>query len=300
MKNIFITGSSGFIGKNVIKYFNSKFYFLKYAKNDVVNINEEVVLHFAGKAHDLKKTINPREYYAVNTDLTKKVFDVFLDSKAKVFITISSVKAVADNLNCELTEDFNPNPTTHYGKSKLFAEQYILSKEIPQGKRVYILRPCIVHGPENIGNLNSLFEVVRMGVPWPLRAFENLRSLCYIDNLCFIIDELIENDKISSGVYNIADDNPISTNNIIKIISHVLNTRVRFVNLPRFVIIFISLIGNHLKLPLNSERLKKLTENYIISNKKIKTAIKKELPYSVEEGLYKTFQSLYLSRNKNL
>lgn len=49
---------------------------------------------------------------------------------------------------------------THYGKSKLLAEQYILSKTIPNGKRVYILRPCMIHGTGNKGNLNLLYKIV--------------------------------------------------------------------------------------------------------------------------------------------
>lgn len=94
------------------------------------------MIHLAGKAHDLKQTNSPNEYYEVNTDLTKKVFDAFLDSESTVFVMLSSVKAVVDKLNQELIEEFIPEPITHYGKSKLLAEQYILNKKIPKGKRV--------------------------------------------------------------------------------------------------------------------------------------------------------------------
>jgi len=77
--------------------------------------NAKIVIHLAGKAHDLKNTLNPDEYYEVNTGLTKRVFDSFLISDANVFITLSSVKAVADDVNGELTEDYIANPITHYG-----------------------------------------------------------------------------------------------------------------------------------------------------------------------------------------
>ena len=187
MKSLFITGSTGFVGKNIIKYFNSKFEIYKFSKNEKININQEIVLHFAGKAHDLKNTANAEEYYIINTELTKQVFDNFLESKAKVFITLSSVKAVADDLKCVLSEEYLPNPITHYGKSKLLAEQYILSSQIPKWKRVYILRPCLIHGPGNKGNLNLLYKIVSKGLPWPLGAFENKRSFCSIQNLCFVI-----------------------------------------------------------------------------------------------------------------
>lgn len=291
MKSIFITGSTGFVGRNLIQYFNSEFEFYNFSKNEGVNINQDLVLHLAGKAHDIKNTSNKDEYYIVNTVLTKQVFDNFLESEAKVFITLSSVKAVADDLECELTEEYIPNPNTHYGKSKLLAEEYILSKKIPIGKRVYILRPCMIHGPGNKGNLNLLYKIVSKGIPWPLGAFENKRSFCSIDNLCFIVNELIQNYQISSGIYNIADDDAVSTSELIDLISESLGNKARIWKLPQSLIKTISKFGDILSLPLNTERLNKLTETYLVSNNKIISAIKKPLPLTAKEGLIKTFNS---------
>jgi nucleoside-diphosphate-sugar epimerase len=288
---IFITGSSGFIGINLLKHFENIYTFSKYKKGGSISINQEVVIHLAGKAHDLKNITDPTEYYSVNNDLTKKLFDEFIYSGAKIFIFLSSVKSAADQLDIPLTEDYIPNPVTHYGKSKLLAEQYILSKEIPDGKRVYILRPCMIHGPGNKGNLNLLYKIVSKGLPWPLGAFENKRSFCSIDNLCFVIRELIENDQIPSGVYNLADDEPISTNELINLISVELGKKPHFWNVPQPLIKFISKLGDVLRLPLNSERLNKLTETYIVSNNKIINAINKPLPISAKDGLINTFTS---------
>lgn len=291
MKSIFITGSTGFVGRNIIQYFNSNFEIFHYLKNTKINIKQDIVLHIAGKAHDLKNTSTSQDYYKVNTELTKNVFDIFLKSDAKVFVTLSSVKAVADELDCELTEDYIPNPITHYGKSKLIAEQYILSKIIPSGKKVFILRPCLIHGPGNKGNLNLIYKIISKGFPWPLGAFENKRSFCSIDNLCFVINELISNDMIPSGIYNVSDDEPVSTNHIINLINHVLKKRNKIIFVPKIFILFFSKIGDYFKSPLNTENLKKLTENYIVSNKKIKQAMNKSLPISAEDGLIKTIVS---------
>ena len=291
MNNIFITGSTGFVGKNLITYFSSQFTFVKYDKSAPLNLQGEIVLHLAGKAHDLKKITNSSQYYQVNTELTKGIFDAFLKSDANVFITLSSVKAVADEIESELTEEHIPNPITHYGKSKLFAEQYVLSKTIPDGKRVYILRPCMIHGPGNKGNLNLLYKIVNKKLPWPLGAFENKRSFCSIDNLCFVINELIQNDQIPSGVYNIADDDSISTNELIKLIAKSQGKKAFIWGIPQLLIKIIAKLGDLMKLPLNTERLNKLTESYIVSNNKIKKAIKKPLPISAKDGLMKTFNS---------
>ena len=290
-EKIFLTGSSGFIGGNLCSYLASHFIIRKYERGNGVIINADVVIHLAGKAHDLKNVSSPDEYYKVNTELTKEVFDAYLISNAKVFIALSSVKAVADEVDGELSEDATPNPVTHYGKSKLLAEQYILSRVIPEDKRVYILRPCMIHGPGNKGNLNLLYSLVSKGLPWPLGLFENSRSFLSIENLCFIIKELIEREEIPSGVYNVADDVPLSTNQVINIIAQSNGQKANILKINRALIKFLARSGDFLKLPLNSERLQKLTESYLVNNDKIKAALGKPLPVSSKEGLIRTFQS---------
>lgn len=289
--SIYLTGSSGFVGLNLIDFFNNKYTIINYQKNTPISINETIVIHLAGKAHDVKKTSNPEAYYQNNTVLTKIFFDAFLDSDAKVFITLSSVKSVADQVLEELTEENIANPITHYGKSKLLAEQYILSKIIPEGKRVYILRPCMIHGPGNKGNLNFLYNLVSVGIPWPLGAYENKRSFCSIDNLMFIINELIERDDIPNGIYNVADDLPLSTNEMISILAESQKKKSCIWHVSKGLIQFAAKLGNVFKLPLNEESLKKLTETYVVSNKKILLALGKSLPKSSKDGLMKTFQS---------
>jgi nucleoside-diphosphate-sugar epimerase len=288
---IFLTGSTGFVGKSFLITF-SKEKTIKWNRGNEIKIDSAIaVIHLAGKAHDLKNSSNPDEYYQVNTELTKKAFDAFLSSEAKVFITLSSVKAVADVFHGELTEETVPNPITHYGKSKHLAEQYIFSKELPEGKRVYVLRPCMIHGPGNKGNLNLLYKLVTKGIPWPLGAFENKRSFCSIDNLMFIFKELIEREDIPSGIYNVADDISLSTNELVAILAESQYLKPRIWNISKRLIEFSAKMGNVLKLPLNEERLQKLTDSYVVSNKKLIDAIGKPLPVSSREGLLKTFQS---------
>lgn len=291
MINIFLTGSTGFVGSSLKRFLNNKYSVFESFKGNKIEINQNAVVHLAGKAHDLKNTSKPDEYYQVNTEFTKKVFDGFLDSESKVFIMLSSVKAVADKFDGALTEEHIPNPITHYGKSKLLAEQYIFSKEFPKGKRVYILRPCMIHGPGNKGNLNLLYSLVSKGLPWPLGLFENSRSYLSIENLCFIIKELIDREDIPSGIYNVADDCPFSTNEVIKFIAESKGKKARILNLSKNLIKVLAHIGNFLKLPLNSERLQKLTESYVVSNAKIKSALGRSLPVSSKDGLMRTFQS---------
>jgi nucleoside-diphosphate-sugar epimerase len=292
---IIITGTSGFVGSNLKEYLKSSHDLIslsiRYKRVQKIEINSDVIIHLAGKAHDLKKVSAPQDYYESNFELTKQLFDSFLNSNASVFIFMSTVKAVADTVEGVLTEESIPNPKTHYGIAKRQAEEYILSKKLPESKRVYILRPCMIHGPGNKGNLNLLYKLVSKGIPWPLGAFKNRRSFLSIGNLCFVINELLENKNIPSGVYQVADNKSISTNELIELLSISLRKKTLVWNVSSFIIKILARIGDFLHLPLNSERLQKLTESYVVSNGKIINALGKSLPITTETGLIKTFES---------
>jgi nucleoside-diphosphate-sugar epimerase len=295
MPKIAITGITGFVGTNLKNYLSSyeiEPLSVRYVPNQKFEINADAIIHLAGKAHDLKKVSKPTDYYEANFELTKQLFDSFLASKASIFIFMSTVKAVADRVDGILTEDAIPHPKTHYGLAKRQAEEYILEKELPGGKRVYILRPCMIHGPENKGNLNLLYQLVAKGLPWPLKAFQNQRSFLSVENLCFLVKKLIENKEIPSGIYNCADDEVLSTNEVVKIISFVLNRKDRSVAIPKAIITGIAKFGDVIRFPLNSETIQKLTENYRVSNQKIKTVLKiEQLPNTAQSGLEKTINS---------
>ncbi len=292
-----LTGASGFVGGNLIQYFGKHdievaTLDLRKPIEDAVIANADAIIHLAGKAHDLKKTSNDEEYFTVNTALTKKLFDLFLASEVKDFIYFSSVKAVADTVEGELTEDVDSNPLTPYGQSKNLAEKYLLSKTLPEGKRLFILRPCMIHGPGNKGNLNLLYKVVKKGIPYPLAAYHNQRSFLSIANLNYIIERIVTDRSIPGGVYNMADDDALSTNEVIEIIALTNEIKPKLWKINKGLINSTAKLGDWLHLPLNTERLKKLTESYVVSNAKIKAALKiDKLPDHVRTGLHNTVQS---------
>jgi nucleoside-diphosphate-sugar epimerase len=253
----------------------------------------DMIIHLAGKAHDTKNQTEVKTYFDINTGLTKKIYDYFLASSAKKFIYFSSVKAAANSVPSDiLTEDVVPSPVGPYGESKIAAENYLLANmPADTKKRVYILRPCMIHGPGNKGNLNLLYNVVSKGIPWPLGAFENRRSFTSIDNLCFVINELVSKD-VPSGIYNIGDDEPISTNRLIELIAESKGKKPRIWKINKKIISIAAKFGDKIHLPLNSERLKKLSESYVVSNLKIKKVLGiKKMPLSSEEGMKKTLYS---------
>lgn len=254
----------------------------------------DVIIHLAGKAHDTKNRAQAQEYFDINTGLTKKIFDFFLASGARKFIFFSSVKAAANFVAGDvLTEDVIPAPVGPYGESKIAAEDYIFSKEAQwkDSKEVYILRPCMIHGPGNKGNLNLLYNVVKKGLPWPLGAFNNHRTFTSIDNLCYVIDGLIR-QEVPSGIYHMADDEALSTNELITLMCEAIGKKPHIWNVNRGFMTGCARLGSAVHLPLNLERLRKLTENYVVSNAKIKKALGiSQMPVRARDGLLKTLRS---------
>jgi len=308
MPRILITGVTGFVGSNLVKHFNGlkdysvvgcsrdvekakdQFHFYQLEVIEVYSaslINElkiDCVIHLAGIAHDLSDQYNPEDYYRVNYEETKLVYDEFLSSNASKFIFVSSIKAAVDISREPAAEDITPNPITDYGKSKLKAEQYIQSKEREVGKFFYILRPTMIHGPGNKGNLNLLYRFVKTGIPFPFGAFKNERSFLSIDNFIFIVQHLLEME-IASGVYHLADDGFLSTTDLYRVIATSLRKRSRVLNIPKS---WIQVLAGILR---KKHLVNKLTEDMMVSNKKIVGELGVSLPVALHDGIRKTISS---------
>lgn len=308
--SILITGSSGFVGTTIYDALHRDHSLFGldisaqcripsdkvYGWDDLSILpHTDAIIHLAGVAHDTANTTDESTYFRVNSDLTKQIFDHFLQSNSKIFIFFSSVKAVADTVvGGALKEDAVPAPMTAYGRSKLAAEQYIEAagkKEGLKDKQVYVLRPSMIHGPGNKGNLNLLYSLVSKGIPWPLGAFENKRSFLAAPNLVFVIRRLLQGDT-PQGTYHLADDDTVSTNQLIRLMADTLGRKTRILNISPAIIKIMARAGDLLHLPLNSERLKKLTESYVVSNAKIKHALGIEkLPVDAHKGLSETIKA---------
>lgn len=303
---ILMTGSHGFVGTNLIEAFESTYHITRWNIMEDKPLPEcDAVIHLAGLAHDTKHTTEKEKYFEVNTELTKRAFDRFLESRAKKFIFFSSIKA-QDN-------------DTPYAKSKKAAEEYIqeklkilalqttngraengkflrpseqASRDDKKDKKIYILRPCMIHGKGVKGNLPLLFNFVKKGWPWPLAAFENQRSYASIGNVSFVVNELLKKD-VESGIYNICDDESVSTNELICLINESLGIKPKMISIPKNIVRFGAKLGDTLHFPLNTERLGKLTENNVIDNCDIKKALGINLmPVKAMDGLKVSIREL--------
>lgn len=311
---VLITGVHGFVGSNLVTALSKKhtIYGLDIIDPDKEGVLKtyswedldaglvpevDAIIHLAGKAHDTKNKAAAEVYFKVNRDLTIKVFDYFSNHIGiKKFVFFSTAKAAADRVDGVLTEDVVPCPVGPYGESKIAAEKYILNSmdQRPDQFRergVYIFRPCMIHGPGNKGNLNLLYSVVKKGIPWPLGAFENRRTFTSVENICFAVNGVLTKD-VPSGIYNMGDDEALSTNELIEEICNSLGKKAHIWELPKGLMNGVAKVGGWLHLPLDPERLRKLTENYISSNAKIKAALGVDkMPVDAREGLKVTLES---------
>lgn len=279
-----ITGAYGFVGTNLCKYLAENGHEchaldIPAAKRDGVPYVSfytwdgldklpvvDAVVHLAGKAHDLKKVASEQSYFDINVGLTEKIFAA---AKTTRFIYFSSSKA-----------DANGNA---YGRSKLAAEQFLNGRAI-------VLRPAMIHGPGNKGNLNLLWGIARRGLPWPLAAFENKRSFTSIGNICAAVEALAE--RGTNGIYPIADDEMLSTNRLIELIAETCGKRAKLWRVPKGVMRMVAKIGDVLHLPLNTERIVKLTEDSFVNNSHLKSQLGwKLMPIRAEEGMRRTLRS---------
>jgi nucleoside-diphosphate-sugar epimerase len=304
MASLFITGVSGFVGNNMVDYFHQRGVMiyghsrkLQAVRKDVKiidtisaeKLNENKItdfIHLAGIAHDLSNLYKPEDYYQVNLEGTKKAVEAFLQSRASRFIFVSSIKAACDTASIQVDEYVDPSPKTDYGKSKRMAEEYILSLSWPSDKQFYILRPCMMHGPGNKGNLNLLYRFAKSGLPFPFGSFHNKRAFHSIENFNFIIDKILSG-KIPSGIYHLSDEGYLSTSQLYALICEALNLKPRIWNLnPKWMTRVFKAIGKQ-------QVIAKLTEDMMVSNEKICRAMDEPLPVSLKEGLIKTVKSFH-------
>ena len=288
---ILITGAYGFVGTNLCKYLTERGHQcdaldVSAAKRDNVPYQSfytwsdldsspspisftsyDAIVHLAGKAHDLKKVASETSYFDINVGLTEKIFNASI-GKVPRFVYFSSSKASADG--------------NAYGRSKLAAEQFLNGRAI-------VLRPAMIHGPGNKGNLNLLWGIARRGLPWPLAAFENKRSFTSIGNICAAVEALCE--RGGNGVYPIADDEMLSTNRLIELIAEVCGRKAKLWRIPKGLMRMVAKFGDVLHLPLNTERIEKLTEDSFVDNSRLKSQLGWErMPIRAEDGMRDTLR----------
>ena len=295
MSLIVLTGTTGYIGQNLTKYFNSKpkknksisLRFQNWHK--MMPLETETIIHLAAINLNPQDSAFDEEYFRVNTELTSKLFRYFLSSNAKTFIFLSTTELIDKQIS-EITEDANENPTNPFLQSKFDAEQFILKQVLPEGKRAIILRVAPVYGRETKSSLYDTFSFCKK-FPWFFGVFDTKQSFCYIDNLTEIIAQISERPNVASGIYNVADNEPIATLNLIHWIAAVFDKKAKIIKVPKGILNLFAKLGDIFKWEFNSKKLFEISHSRIINGNKIKNALEmNKMPFDTETAVQKTIE----------
>ncbi|MGI0483428.1 NAD-dependent epimerase/dehydratase family protein [Geminocystis sp. CENA526] len=299
-KSILITGATGFIGSHLLPRLDN--YKVSLAvrnsshstyKNYIVGeIDDrtswqealqgiEVVIHMAARAHILQESVaNPEtEFDRINGEGTINLGKQCIEAGVKHFIFLSSIGAVTTLSDTIINESSPCNPDTPYGKSKLKAEIGI--KQLCENSTMTytILRPTLVYGANNPGNMERLLKLTAKGLPLPLGGVNNSRSLVYVGNLVDAIITCIDRTEAKNQTFIVSDGEDLSTPELIRRIGKAMNKTPLLLPIPS------SLIKRGTKILGKGEVGDRLLGSLQVDNSKIRDTLNWQPPYTVDEGL---------------
>jgi len=235
---ILITGENSFVGRNFINYSIYKEIeeiSLIGIKTEDINLScYDIIIHVAAIVHQSREILES-EYYSVNRDLTIEVARQAKKSGVKQFIFLSTVKVYGDfnPASGPWTETSECHPEDPYGKSKFEAENELLKLQ-DDNFIISIIRTPLVYGKGVRANMLSIMKLVDRIKFLPFGNVTNKRSFTYVRNLIGFIDKIVE--KQASGVFIAMDANPLSTTELVRLISKYLNKKRLLISLPKFMI----------------------------------------------------------------
>lgn len=196
----------------------------------------DAVVHTVARAHILHETANDAlaAYRRINVEGTLALARRAAAVGVKRFVFLSSIKVNGEATPADrpFTEDDTPAPLDAYGISKLEAEQGLVAIARETGLEVVVLRPPLIYGPGVKGNLERLMRLVARGIPIPLGAVRNQRSMIGLDNLCAAILACLTQPEAAGRTYLVADGHDLATPELIRIIAAAMRKKARLWPLP--------------------------------------------------------------------
>lgn len=283
MSKLLFTGASGFLGNNIKPLLFKKYenvHTLGLTDEDDIKVNlakeiptidkyYDVVLHACGKAHSVPRTeMEKQVFYDVNYQGTVnlcKALEKIGTPKALVFISTVAV------YGCEyedlITEEHPLNGDTPYAKSKIMAEEFLQDWCSKHGVVLSILRPSLIAGMNAPGNLGAMVKGIQTGRYLSIAGGKAKKSVLMAQDIARLLPLLVER----GGIYNVCDSHHPSFGELEKVIASQLGKR-KPMNVPYWFAKGLAICGDMLgnKAPINSLKLKKITESLTFSNEKAK------------------------------
>ncbi len=248
---IAVTGANGFIGQQLCPYLQEQL------KGDIVSLTRspstignktlsfsasdeqlisdlsqvDCLIHLAARAHS---NATPTDLERDNLALSERVAKLALAAKVARVIYISSIKVNGDSTQgrSPFTADETPQPDDDYGRSKLASELILKRYFVNTPTELVIIRPPLVYGSNNKGNLKSLEKLIRLGLPLPFASLKNQRDLISIENLCTLIALSVTHPNAANQVFLASDGASRSTPEIIQLLAKNQHKQIRFFKMP--------------------------------------------------------------------
>jgi UDP-glucose 4-epimerase len=273
-----VTGATGFVGQRFMNYKRDRYDLrpvsLRAVKPSAISLRDvDTLVHLAGKAHDMSLQ-DEAVYFDINYSITRELAEHAIESGVKHFIYISSVKVYGEGSETPLHESSPCHPEDPYGRSKLKAEEFLLSLK-SLDFTVSIVRPPVVYGPNVKGNIIRLLGAIEKGRPLPLGNTGNQRSMVFVDNLIELIHRII--DTRTTGIFVAGDEKPLSTDELIRLISDEMGKNIRLVTVP-------GVLRKAMK-ALKPGLYKRLFGSFVIDNSNTNQRLDFKPPYSTEYGI---------------
>ena len=305
-----LTGASGFVGRRLseVLCLNSEFNLTAVVRRDTARANaatlvvpsfddptnlhsellqQELVIHAAARAHIMKDEVTDplAEYRRVNVDGTLNLARQAAAADVKRFIFISSIGVNGNVSTCPFTEDDTPEAADLYAQSKWEAEQGLWEIQRETGIEVVIIRPPLVYGPDAPGNFGSLMRWAKKGIPLPLGAIHNQRSLVALDNLVDLIITCIDHPAAANQVFLAGDGQDLSTTELLRGVARAMGKPSRLIPVPSSLLMLGATVMG------KKAMAQRLLGSLQVDISKARMLLGWEPPISVEEGLRRCFES---------
>lgn len=304
--NILITGANGCLGCEIVKLLqneNHKLYLVdrnfsnfnnedsfEFIKADITNLQVlnsligeiDCIIHLAAKVHIKPKTEEDKnEFYEVNYEATKKLYEFALESHVKHFLFISSISVYGDKTESLVNEESDCNPVSDYAKSKLMAEEegfrLFETKQLP----ITVFRLATVFGPNDRGNYGKLISAVRKGCVPVVGRGESLKPIVYVKDVAEILVLVLFDSNFIGDKFIISEGNYLY-NDIISNIESVFNKKAFKIKIPVFVLKIMNFIGIGRGIVA---KLKTLDSSFSVDNSKLKNKLDFKYKYNFTKGL---------------
>lgn len=320
---LLITGATGFIGRELIPFLESEGHSLTIALRDssadarvpevgpeverrIVRVGDiddrtdwrdalqgvEAVVHLAAHAHVMEEgTDEEATFTRVNAWGTQRLVEQAIDAGVGRFVLVSSIGAVTSQSTSRVTESTACAPDTAYGRSKRAGERALVELADASDMCWTILRPTLVYGPGNPGNMKRLIALVRSGLPIPLGSVQNRRSFTFVRNLTDLISVVLAHPRAADASFLVSDGDDLSTPELIDRIARHAGVRSTLWAIPVPALRGMARAADALaaltrsSLPFGSLTLQRLESSLYVDIEPLRDRLGWTPPFDLDEGL---------------